>query len=401
MRLLLLNYEFPPLGGGASAATLHMARELAARGHQVDVLTSSVRGHAAEELIDGVRVHRVLSLRRGVHDAGLVGAATYLVSATWKLRKLTRAGSFDCAHFFFALPTGALAPLWVRWTKQSYVVALRGSDVPGYDGGALLAALHRALRPLTRRILSGARQVTANSESLRDLAQGSFPGIPIEVITNGVCTTTFRPRRRPETESRRLLSVARLVSRKGLEDLIKALSDARLAESTLTIVGDGPLRSKLKVLARSRGVAHRVVFAGRLHGHELSECYEKADCFVLPSHAESCSMSLLEAMASGLPVVAARTGGIPELIEDGTNGKLFEAGDVSDLAAALAWMFASDERRRRIGAANRERAIARFGWPAIVSSYEQRCYGSESPGPRATVGGAHAALQAPCDQLTP
>jgi glycosyltransferase involved in cell wall biosynthesis len=300
------------------------------------------------------------------------------------------------------LPTGALAPLWARWTKQSYIVALRGSDVPGYDGGALLATLHRTLRRLTRRILVDARRVTANSESLRELAERSFPGIPIEVITNGVCTTTFRPNeRRPEAKQRRLLCVARLVPRKGLEDLVAALSDPALAAYTLTIVGDGPLRSKLKTLARSLGVAHRVVFAGRLHGHELSECYGRADCFVLPSHAESCSMSLLEAMASGLPVVAARTGGIPEFIEDERNGKLFTAGDVRDLAAAVAWMFESDARRQGLGSANRERAIASFGWPAIVSSYEQRCYGSGPSGPRSTVGGAHSALQAPCDHVTP
>jgi glycosyltransferase involved in cell wall biosynthesis len=399
MRLLLLNYEFPPLGGGASTATFHMARELAARGHQVEVLTSSVRGRAAEELIDGVRVHRVFSLRRGVHDAGLVGAATYLASATWKLRKLTRARRFDCAHFFFALPTGALAPLWVRWTKQPYVIALRGSDVPGYDGGVLLRGLHRALRSMTRRILTGAQRVTANSESLGELAQQSFPGIPIEVITNGVCTTTFRPReRRSRADRFRLLCVARLVPRKGLEDLIATMAVPSLPACTLTIAGDGPLRSRLKALARSLRVADRVVFTGRVDVSDLSACYDRADCFVLPSHAESCSMSLLEAMASGLPVVAARTGGIPELIEDGVNGRLFSAGDVQDLSAAVAWMLESEERRHRIGTANRARAITSFGWPRIVSSYEQRCYWPQS-GPRAS-GGARAPLPAPCDHAT-
>jgi len=402
MRLLLLNYEFPPLGGGASAATYYMARELAARGHHVEVLTASMPGFPPTELIDGVRVHRVFSLRRGVHDAGLLGAATYLICAARKLRELARSGHYDCAHFYFALPTGALAPLWVRWTGRPYVVALRGSDVPGYDGGVPLAVLHRMLRFVTRRILAGASHVTANSLSLRQLAQRSFPNLPIQTITNGVCTSTFRPLEGERSAGPpRLLAVSRLVRRKGLEDIIAALAAPRLTACELTLVGDGRLRARLRALARSRGVADRVDFAGRLHGDELSACYRAADCFVLPSHAESCSMSLLEAMASGLPVVAARTGGIPELIEDRVNARLFTAGDVNDLAEAIAWMLESGQRMRTIGAANRARALAAHAWPAIVSTYEQRCYTPALPTTRTADGSERADGQSQCDRATP
>jgi len=374
MRLLLLNYEFPPLGGGAASATYYAARELAARGHEVDILTSATR-EEADELLEGVRVHRVFSLRRGAHDAGLVAAATFLVSAAWKLRELTRTLSFDCAHFYFALPTGVLAPLWERWTGRPYVVALRGSDVPGYDGGPGLARLHRLLHRTTRRILSRASRVTANSNSLRALAHRTFPGIPIDVISNGVCIDTFRPdAQRPNASPPRLLCVARLVRRKGLEDLIAVLTRPGLTHCTLTIVGDGRLRSQLAALARSLGVSGRVVFAGRLQGDALARCYREAECFVLPSLAESCSMSLLEAMASGLPIVAARTGGIPEIVEDGVNGRLFERGDVGDLAAALTKMLESDDCRRRIGNANREKICTSLAWQHVVTDYERRCY---------------------------
>lgn len=399
MRLLLLNYEFPPLGGGASKATYFMARELVARGHHVEVLTSSAPGCPATEVIDGVHIHRVFSLRRGIHDAGLMGAATYVVSAITKLRKLARTGNFDCAHFYFALPTGLLAPLWMRWAKRPYVVAFRGSDVPGYDGGRLLATLHRLLRPLTRRILAGASHVTANSRSLRQLAQQSFPRLRIQDISNGVCTRTFRPPAGPRRAGPpRLLTVSRLVQRKGLEDLIAAIADPSLSVCTLTIAGEGRLQSQLVALARSLGVADRVGFTGRIHGDDLSECYRNADFFVLPSHAESCSMSLLEAMASGLPIVAARTGGIPELVEDPVNGRLFDTGDVKDFAKAIAWMLESDERRQRIGAANRRFMEATHSWAKIASLYEQRCYAPELAIHRATVGRERTDGQAQCDR---
>lgn len=375
MRLLLLNYEFPPFGGGASAATFHMARELVTQGHDVHVLTSGDPGMLPEEIVDGIRIHRVWSLRRGVQDAGLIGAATYLLFAAGRLRSLTLAHNFDCAHFFFALPTGALAPLWVRWTGRPYIVSLRGSDVPGYDGGRVLAGLHRLLRRSTRGILRGASRVVANSVSLCNLARQSFPETPISVITNGVCTATFRPdsNYRPN-DAPQLLCVARLVSRKGLDDLIEAMAQPGLPACELKIVGEGRLQTQLETLARTLAVDDRIQFAGRLHGEALSRCYQSADCFVLPSLAESFSMSLLEAMASGLPVVAARTGGIPELVDDGVNGRLVMSGNAQALADGLAWMLGSTHRMRRIGQANRQKICARYTWAGIVQAYEQRCY---------------------------
>jgi glycosyltransferase involved in cell wall biosynthesis len=224
----------------------------------------------------------------------------------------------------------------------------------------------------------------------------------IQTITNGVCASTYRPlERRRSTSQPRLLAVSRLVRRKGLEDVIAALASPLLSACTLTLVGDGPLRSRLQRLARSLGVTDRVEFAGRLHGEELSASYRTADCFVLPSHAESCSMSLLEALASGLPLVAARTGGIPELVEDRVNGRLFAVGDVDDLAQAIAWILESGERMRSIGAANRARAVATHSWASIAALYEQRCYAPEFATSAAADGGGRGDGQAQCDQATP
>ena len=305
----------------------------------------------------------------------MLGAATYLQSAARRLRTLIDSRDYDCAHFFFALPTGALAPFWARWTGRPYVVSLRGSDVPGYDSGRVLAALHRMLRGPARSILAGASHVVANSDSLRDLAHRSFPDTPISVITNGVSPTMFHPAPGDHTHERlRLLSVARLVNRKGLQDLIRAMAHPRLSACELKIVGEGRLQSGLKALARRSGVTDRVDFAGRLHGDSLARCYRRADCFVLPSLAESFSMALLEAMASGLPVVAARTGGIPEIVEDGVNGRLVTPGNAEALAEGLAWMLESKKRRQRIGRANREKVCAGYSWSRIVETYAQRCY---------------------------
>ncbi|HVQ46953.1 MAG TPA: glycosyltransferase, partial [Gemmatimonadales bacterium] len=119
MRILILNYEYPPLGGGAGVATAALAHDLADRGVAVDVVTASAndraerrstsRDHHLQEL-GGLRLFRVRSSRIGVHQAGMLGAASYLVNALPVVRRLLRTHRYDAVHVFFSLPTGALLP---------------------------------------------------------------------------------------------------------------------------------------------------------------------------------------------------------------------------------------------------------------------------------------------------
>ena len=377
MQILLLNYEFPPIGGGASQATFFMAKELVRQGHKVDVLTSRTREQPAFETIEGIRVYRALSWRRGIHQFDLTGAARFLVSAFFELRKLVHRNDYDLAHFFFALPTGALAFYWKQRTRKPYVVSLRGSDVPGYDStDGKLGVLHAILRPVTRRILHGAEHVVANSRSLRQLALKSFPDIEISVITNAVSCTAFKPDlgRSSTGNVVRALSVARLIPRKGLETMIKALAQERTERVELDIVGDGALAGDLVKLAADLGVKERLHFHGALRDAELLRAYQQADFFILPSLSESFSMSLLEAMACGLPVVASNVGGIPELVVDAQNGILVRPGDSKAFAEAITMMAQSEERRHTFAANNRAKIRRRYTWEQITTEYLNQCY---------------------------
>lgn len=378
MRILLLNYEYPPLGGGASQATFFMANEFVRQGHSVDVLTSRVDGARDLEEAGGVRVFRVRCWRRGLHEVGLVGVASYLLFALLKLRRLLSRNEYELAHFFFALPTGALAPYW-RWrTGKPYIVSLRGSDVPGYDHtDRMLQLIHRIATPIMRQILSGAEHVVANSCSLRRLALEAFPELTISVITNGVDSSLFWPN--PATQnsrngSVRALTVARLVPRKGLDTMIEALALDRSGRIRLDVVGDGPLARNLRKRAAELNLNDRITFRGVLHGESLQEVYRRADFFVLPSLTESFSMSLLEAMASGLPVVASNVGGIPELIADRENGILVTPGDVGGLGAAMGAMAESAELQKRFSVKNRKKVEDQYTWPQITAQYINQCY---------------------------
>jgi glycosyltransferase involved in cell wall biosynthesis len=366
MRLLFVNYEFPPIGGGAGYASLATARELVAMGHQVDFLTASAHGRNDVEQIDGIRVYRVRSFRRGLHDSGILGALSFLGFALPRFQGMSRANRYDLYHYYFSLPTGLLSCLPGAHHAAPYVVSLRGSDVPGYDPE--LDRQHRFLLPLTRRIWRGAHRVVANSADLRRLALESAPDLPIDVILNGAAASTARPS--VPHPGVRILAVSRLIARKGLDTLIVALGKSGCKELSLDIAGDGPHLTVLRELALLCGVEDRVRFHGFVDRVGLAALHAQADLFVLASRAESCSMALLEAMAAGLPVIASRVGGSVELVENGSNGLLFKADDVAQLTAALRTLADDPAQRQRFAAANRTLVRERFSWRAVAIRYE-------------------------------
>jgi glycogen synthase len=368
MRLLFVNYEFPPVGGGAAYASLATARELVALGHRVDFLTTATAGSSTDDQLDGIRVHRVPSFRRGVHHSGFGGALSFVGFAARRIGELARAHRYDVYHYYFSLPTALLSCVPGPHRARPYVVSLRGSDVPGYDSALNLG--HQLLLPLTRHIWRGAYRVVANSADLRRLALAAAPGTPIDVILNGSTACATMTRARDGSTGLRVLAVSRLIPRKGLDTLILALCKTGREQLSLDIAGAGPDAGPLQRLARSCGVADRVRFHGFVDRAGLSALFANADMFVLASRAESCSMALLEAMAAGLPLVATDVGGNGEIVQHGRNGLLFKVQDVDALASALQTLAADAPLRQRFAAANRALARERFSWQAVARGYE-------------------------------
>ncbi len=372
MRILLLNYEFPPLGGGASAASYQLARTLVAKGHRVDVVTSRMPGQLEREDFEGIHVIRVATRRKDVQDCGLLGAATYVLAASAATYRLTRQHSYDVVHYFFGLPTGALALAVPKLRQIPSVLSLRGSDVPGYDDSqGVLPALHGLLHPVTRAIWSSVDRIVANSDGLRHLAQQFLPDVPIGMIPNAVRTDIFKPSGTCHYKVAapvRILCVARLVARKGIADLLDALALIPHTNVRLSLQGSGRDEAALRRRADRLGIATRVDFCGFKPQSELAPSYADADIFVLPSHSESCSMALLEAMSSGLPVIATRVGGTPELVEEGLGGILLPERSPKSLAAALMRLIRSPEDRARMGTHNRKR-IECLSWDSVSAAY--------------------------------
>jgi glycosyltransferase involved in cell wall biosynthesis len=377
MRVLLLNYEFPPLGGGAGLATASLAIHLARKGVAVDVVTTRSPGRAvgpaadaSAELPEGVCIYGVRSWRRGVHQAGMSGAASYLVGALPVVRRLLRRHRYAVVHAYFSLPTGALLPV-AGLRGVPAVVSLRGSDVPGYD--PRLRRAHALLLPLTRRIWREADRVVVVCESLGQLARRTQPDLRYVVIENGVDVNVFRPRARgpnpADGRPLRCIAVARLIERKGLATLVEAVRIVGPEHIRLEIVGSGPAERGLRDLTARLGLERAVQFSGALERAEVAERCREADLFTLVPRQEAFGNAFAEALASGLPIIGSDVGGIPDLVRQGENGFLVPPDDPAAVARVIQ-RFASDPAlRAAMGAVNRARAESQLSWERVAERH--------------------------------
>jgi glycosyltransferase involved in cell wall biosynthesis len=163
--------------------------------------------------------------------------------------------------------------------------------------------------------------------------------------------------------------VARLIERKGLGDLIRALALLERGRFELEIVGGGPDEQVLRDLATGLGVAQDVRFLGPLNRSQVARRYREADMFTLPSSAEAFGNVFAEALASGLPIVGSTVGGIPDLVEHGTNGLLVRPGDMAALAGAIRYLADDPELRQEMAQRNRAKAEASLQWSQVTRRY--------------------------------
>ena len=376
MRCLLLNYEFPPAGGGAGYATYNIGRELVQLGCEVDILTSRIEGEVDGASLSGMRIFRVPSWRKGLHDCGLFGAYAYVAFAIRKRRQLLKANAYDLEHIFFSLPTGALTLFPSPQPRLPYLVSLRGSDVPGYDPfNPKLVAMHRMLRPMTRRIWTRAAAVVALSQELKAMALKTAPQCEFDVIPNGIETDLFYPCSAPIQEDPgeplKLIAVCRLLERKGLHHLLEAIAHPFPLHVSLDIVGTGSYSDELRRQCSALGLDDRVQFLGAVKREQLGPLYRAASLFVLPSQTESFGLVFAEAMACGLPVLATRVGGIPELVRDGTDGLLVEPAQPHQLRCALEQFISQPQARLAMGQAARQRVEEKYQWRQVAARYLQ------------------------------
>ena len=362
MRILMPCYEFPPIGGGGSRVVDGLSRELVRQGHEVDVVTTRFRGRATSETVDGVNIYRVNCVRLKAHFSTLPEAATYVAASLSKIRELASRRRYDINHAHFILPDGFNARRIKEASGLPYIITAHGSDVPGYNPHRV-RFLHQLLAPLWRGVTRDASALVCPSRSLQELVAKRDPDLQTRLIPYGFDVGRYR---KDDKRQRRILVVTRMLRRKGVQFLLRALEDLPLRHE-IHLVGDGPYLPTLRKLAAQVGVP--VTFHGWLDNRsiELTRLYETSDIFVLPSERENFPVALMEAMDAGLAIVTTRGTGCSEVVGD--TGVLVEPRDPAGIRNALESLLDKPERVRRLGRAARDRLANEFAWPVIARRY--------------------------------
>jgi glycosyltransferase involved in cell wall biosynthesis len=362
MKVLMLSYEFPPLGGGGARVVYGLTKEIARLGHEIDIVTMGFRGLPRHEMINGTNIYRVPCLRTSESICSTPEMVSYALSAIPMVLRLIKSKHYDINHTHFIFPDGLVSYLLKKITKLPYIITAHGSDVPGYNPDRFRIE-HKILSPLWKKIVNDADQLVCLSEALKSLVNKHYSGDKISVIPNGIDIDRFQP---IKNKQKRILIVSRMFERKGIQYFLKALEGLELAHD-INIVGDGPYLQTLKQMVD--GQSKKIKFWGWLPNtsRELKDLYETSSIFVFPSESENFPMVLLEAMAAGLAIITTKNTGCEEVVGD--SALLVEPRSPIATTEALEKLVDNPDFSRELGEAARRRLEENFTWNVVASKY--------------------------------
>jgi phosphatidylinositol alpha-1,6-mannosyltransferase len=371
MRILMLNNEFPPLGGGTGTVNQAILQRLAGFSElEIDLVTSAEGKQSEKEIFsEQIKIHKVPVNRFNIHHASNQELLLYTWRAILLGLKLHRDRPYDLCFAWSAVPAGGSALVLRRLTGLRYLVRVCGPDIPGFE--QRYGQLYKVLKLPIQAIWRGATVVVAKCQGEADMIHAVDPRIKTTLVPNGVDLERFQPGDPiPDSGPLRLLCVARLIERKGQHYLIRAVHQLveKGLDVTLDLIGTGDAEAACRSLAAELNVAERVHFLGYIPREEIPHHYAQAHVFVLPSYNEGMSVATLEAMAAGLPVIITHTGGTAELVKEGVNGFVFNWGDVGQLSEYIEKLLIDRAQTRKMARAARIRAI-QFTWEKPARQY--------------------------------
>jgi glycosyltransferase involved in cell wall biosynthesis len=329
MRILMLNYEFPPLGGGASSVSYEIAKGYIKLDHKVDVITMHYRNLPYFEKKDGINIYRVKCLRSKKEICHPWEQLTYIISAKRFLKKHLKKNCYDINHTHFIIPTGIIS-LWLK-KKYSldYIVTSHGSDVLGYN--KRFKFLYPLFLKKWKEIIRKAKIITTPSKYLQNKIKEKAKMGKFTVIPNGIDKNKFKPLKK----EKRILVVARLLPNKGVQDILDALRDLDLKEWKVDIVGEGPYRKFLENKVKKNNLQTIVKFHGWLdnNSNEIKKLYGKASIFISASWFESFGLTILEALSAKCYPIVSDIEGHREILNN--QEMLFKLGNPEDLKNKL------------------------------------------------------------------
>lgn len=375
MRIAILLPSFLPVTGGAEIGAFELACRLRARGHEAVVITPQLDPRwPVREVINPVEVRR-FPIPRGVPGRGMLAP---VIAGYLALGPLLRDLRPDLVNMHYLLTTGLGGQFWSSRLGIPTVLTLIGMDVydPLYRPPALLRVL---MRLAARRsdvvtcISTFVREIVAREY----LPSGAPPptvvpyGVDVKRFYPGVAGGRVREQFGVRPGEKLVLTVQRLYPRKGVQHFVRAASLVfrECPATRFLVVGDGPEQGALMALAQSLGLQGRLMFAGAVENAALPPFYAASDVFAFHTLHEGLGIVLLEAIASGRPVITTAAGGTVDVIRDGKNGLVVPPGDERAFAGAVIRLLRDEGTSRLLATTGREIAETEYDWERVADRY--------------------------------
>jgi glycosyltransferase involved in cell wall biosynthesis len=375
MRILVLCYEYPPIGGGGGRVAKTVGEELVRRGHQVRVQTAALGFRSEREQINGVDIFRTASARRvpdtcRVHEMGLYCATSLLPT----LRHI-REWKPDVIHAHFAMPTGMLAWAVHRLRRTPYVLTAHLGDVPG-GVPEQTDRMFQLIGPLANAVWRNAAAATAVSSFVQRLAEKAYHR-NVERVLNGIdLAGAASPA--PPGDITQFVFVGRFNPQKSPDFLIDALAKLPADRWHATLIGDGPVMPLVRSKIEQYQLGDRVTLTGWVDGASVERTLRESDVFVMPSTSEGLPVAAIEALKQGLAIVASDIPGAMDVVNDNSNGLLLPVLDQAAWSGALGALL-NDRTRLAAFKQTSSQKARDFDLRHVVDQYEAILHSAVRP----------------------
>jgi glycosyltransferase involved in cell wall biosynthesis len=364
LNILIVNYEYPPIGGGGGFVTRDIAEHIIEMGHGVTVLTSHFKGLPEEEILNGVHIRRVPVIdREKLEVASLPSMLSYFPSSLLQVFIKMDADCFDVINTHFAIPSGPTGYVLSKIFTKPNILSIHGGDI--YDPSKKLSPHNTpVLYGTVRFMLNSSNIIVAQSSDTKANAINYYHcNRPIRIIPLGIKKPVYKKASRQDfaipEDAIVISTIGRLVRRKNIDDALHVLSKLKNKSILLLIMGDGPQRHHLAQKVSTLKLDTQVRFMGNVTDEEKFQLLSLSDFFLSTAMHEGFGLIFLEAMECGLPIISYDKGGQIDFLANGKTGYLVSLGDRQSLGEAIERLLSSPPQMNEMSAFNK-RLVEKF-----------------------------------------
>ena len=377
MNILILNYEYPPLGGGAGVVSRYHAEGLCKLSHNVTVLTAWYKGEKEEEQFANLKVIKLKSRRKYTYKSTPDEWLSWISKSKKFLASHLKENKIDYCFAHFALPGGVVAKYINKLFDIPYAIISHGQDIPWFFPKQMFKYhifTYFWIKGICKKsdkliLLTDAMKKNAD----RFMRKHKYKNI---VIPNGCESSNFYPDYKKRSDEFKIIFTGRLVAQKSPFIFLKALKILKkeiVSGFTVNVMGDGALLVRMKQFVQQNNLENEVKFNGWVNKEEMLLEYQSAHVQVMSSEAEAMSISALESLSSGLYLISTPVSGNTDIIEEGINGDFFDFGNYKMLSEQLVNYYNKKYRQKyKIEKAFLDDFRNKYDWEAITKQIEKR-----------------------------